>query len=99
MEMGSVERQLAKQSMRMTKTLPDRIKNAPKLKMGLELYLDIFFELEFDRPIGMSIGPISWFIIDQYCISHNFDSYQKECAHYYIRGLDNEYLKHINKDS
>jgi hypothetical protein len=39
---------------------PRALQNRPQLQPGLELYLNAFLELQTERPIGMTAGPIPW---------------------------------------
>ena len=74
--------------------LPERIKNAPTLEIGLELFYTAFFELGTCRQLGMAEGPIPWTAIDIYCNSYTIVSEQREDMHMFIRSMDNAYLKY-----
>lgn len=74
--------------------LPDRIKDAPDLELGLELYLGAFWDLDSCRPLGWAEGPIPWTVIEQYAQLNELEGEQREMLHYHVRQLDNAYLKH-----
>lgn len=70
--------------------LPERIKNAPELEMGLELYYGAFFDLHTCRG-GWGDGYIPWTAIDEYCDRLGLSDDQREDMHYYIREMDEQY--------
>lgn len=43
------------------------IENRPQLLPGLEFYLNGYMNLQADRPVGMSLGPIPWSSIVAWC--------------------------------
>lgn len=73
---------------------PDRIANAPDLTMGLELYYLAFFELSDSRQIGMSLGPIAWKTIYDYCVAYRLSEDQTDEMFHHIRAMDAAYLEH-----
>jgi len=88
------EENLTKQAKRMGQPIPDRIKNKPKLTTGLNLYYDAFLELQFDR--GQN-DRIPWSIIVKYAEYYDFDEIQTERLIYFIRKLDEVFIKRLNK--
>jgi hypothetical protein len=72
---------------------PERIANAPRLQIGLELYYEAFWELGSCRAFGMSLGPIPWTAIQDYARAFDLDEKQREDLVYYVRVMDLEYLK------
>jgi hypothetical protein len=76
---------------------PERIANAPDLLTGLELYYLAFFELCDSRNVGMTLGPIPWKVIHDYCKAYNLSEEQTEEMHYHIREMDSAYLQHQRK--
>lgn len=78
-------------------SLPERIKNAPELLPGLEIYYMGFMDLMASRQIGMSIGPIWWETIQKYCEALGLDGEQTEAMHYHIKEMDGVYLTHMQK--
>jgi hypothetical protein len=93
LEQGPVERKIIEQCMRERLPLPRRIADAPSLEMGLELYLDAFFELLEDRASGFSLGKIMWRSISSYCdrLEDLTDS-QRDDLHYHVRAMDDAYI-------
>jgi hypothetical protein len=97
--MGKLEQNIAKQAVQAGKEIPDKIKNAPSLEIGLDLYLSAFFDLESDRQIGFGIGPISWSVVNEYAKAYHLDEIQCEKLHRYIKMMDSVYLKHHNRET
>lgn len=48
--------------------IPDSLLNEPELLPGLKLYYEAFWELCPDRQVGMSVGPIPYSSIRDYCL-------------------------------
>ncbi len=97
--MGKIEQNIAKQAIRSGQPLPDRIANAPELRLGLQLYLDAFFDLDSDRSHGFGPSPIPWSSIKNYCEFYEFDFEQTEEAFFFIRRIDNAHLQRLDKNS
>lgn len=74
--------------------LPTKIRDAPVLQPGLELYLRAFHELDASRSFGMGEGPIPWGAIEQWCVAVGMTEEEAEDVHYLVRQLDNAYLRH-----
>lgn len=85
------------QSVKRGKELPDRIKNAPSLLPGLELYWQGFMDLMSSRITGMGIGPIWWSEVQKYCEAKGLSADQTEAMHYHIRVMDTAYIEHSMK--
>lgn len=79
--------------------LPPKIANAPVLTIGLELYLQAFWELSSCRDVGFGEGQIPWLAIDRYCQSLGLDIDQELALFHHVRAMDNVYLKHQSKKS
>lgn len=75
--------------------LPEKIKNAPEVETGLDLYIQGFFDLNTSRTIGMEEGPIPWSAIDGYCNSLELEDDQREDMFFFIRKLDSAYLDYF----
>lgn len=73
------------------------IKNAPELLPGLNIYYDAFLELSTCRAIGMSLGYIPWTAIKEYGEVYQFDSEQTEDLFYFVREMDQAFLKYHAK--
>jgi hypothetical protein len=74
--------------------LPDKIKNAPALHMGLELYYHGFLDLNSCRSTGWSAGPIPWTAIGDYMDDLGLEDEDRQDFEYMIRAMDRAYLKH-----
>lgn len=74
--------------------IPDKIRNAPELRMGLQLYLDAFYDLNTDRPSGWSLMPIPRSAIRDYAVAHDFTDEQKDSLLYHIPLMDQAFRKH-----
>lgn len=95
-----MEQTIIRQCMRGRLPLPERIANAPRLQIGLELYYDAFWELGSCRAFGWSMGPIPWVAINDYAETFDFDGEQREALFHYVRVMDQAYLNfHAPKDT
>jgi hypothetical protein len=97
LEIGSVEQNIIKQAIRFGQPIPERIANAPKLRQGLQLYMQAFFELDTERSIGMAVGRIPWTSIIDYAKAYEFSEEQTADFVYFIRAMDNAHLKHLDE--
>lgn len=73
--------------------LPDRIKNAPELTLGLELYYTGFLDLTSCRQLGMGLGPIPMLSILEYCFFKGIEGELQEDFVWIIQRLDHKYLE------
>lgn len=97
MQMGAVQGKLIEEMERDGIDLPDHIKNAPDLLVGLELFYNGFQELTTCRQLGMSLGPIPWTAIDQYCVRYDIDGMQREDMFFHVEALDDTYRNEVEK--
>lgn len=93
-----MERSIIQQCLRERLPFPKKIKDAPTLDFGLELYLSSFFELNSCRQIGFGEGPIPWTAIFDYCERLGIIGDQRDDMFYHIRSLDNAYLEHLSSN-
>lgn len=98
LEMGPHEQTIAKQAIRAGQPIPARIANAPELHVGLELFLNAFFDLDTERQAGFSIGPIPWSKIREYAAAYRFDEDLTEDLFYFIKQLDNANMARIERE-
>lgn len=42
----------------------------PQLETGLDVFLKAYQDLQYDRPMGMALGPIPWFSIVRWAELH-----------------------------
>jgi hypothetical protein len=89
-----VEKNIIAQSMRSGLPLPERIKNAPTLDLGLDFFFRAWIELGSERPIGFDEGPIPWDSIRKYCNEYDIVGELREDTFYLVRSMDNAYLKY-----
>lgn len=97
MVQGPVEKKIIKRCMAEKLPLPEAIRNAPNLFMGLELYMQGFNDLDSARTIGMAEGPIPWNAVEEYCRLNEFDEEQTTDMHYYIKEMDAVFLEERSK--
>jgi hypothetical protein len=95
LQQGQVEQIIIKQCLQENIPFPDPIANAPDLLLGLSLYYLAFLEMSNSRGISMTLGPIPWYVINQYCESYGIA--QKEEMHYHINAMDSVFLEHNRK--
>ena len=93
-EMGAVEQNIIKQSKQAGLPLPDRIANAPVLRLDLAMYLNAFFELDASRQVGMEVGKIPWHIMIEYARYHALSEEQTDNLVYFVKALDTAFIKH-----
>lgn len=90
--MGKAEARILKDCYTWHREIPDRIKNAPELHLGLELYLEAFMELNTCRSVSWSAGPIPWSAVQDYGMTFEFAADEMEDLHYHIRRMDAAFL-------
>lgn len=95
MGMGKHERQIARQAMQAGEAIPDGILNAPELILGLEMYLQAFFDLDSTRSAGEQLAPISWLSIKEYARTFDFDEEQTESLFVHVRAMDVSHLDRV----
>lgn len=79
--------------MRFGLPLPDRIRNAPELNIGSELYYIGFLDLTSCRILGMGLGPIPLLAILEYCLIKGIEGEQQEDFVWFVQRLDSRYLE------
>jgi hypothetical protein len=77
--------------------MPDRIANAPELQMGLQLYIQAFFDLDSERSHGAGLTQIPWTRIRDYAEAAELDEEQTEDLIFFVRRLDAEHIKRLAK--
>jgi len=100
--MGDVEAKIIDQCLRFRLPLPDRIRDAPELRLGLELYyygfLDLHSTRQLDWVTGISktvqtVGPISISAILEYCGAFGIGGEAREDFIWLIQRMDQHYLQ------
>src|SRR5688572_16692728 len=97
--MGKAEQSIARQAMRRGAPIPDRIANAPELQVGLQLYLQAFFDLDSERTHGNGLAPIPWTAIKEYATAFELDEEQTDDLFYFVKRMDSEHLKRLEAKS
>jgi len=74
--------------------LPKKVEEAPVIKIGLEIYFSAYVELMSCRQVGYGyVGAIPWTAVAQYAQFHSFDHDQFLDLSFFVRSLDEAYLK------
>jgi len=95
LEMGKHERSIARQAMRFGQPIPDRIANAPELRIGLQLFLQGFFDLDSERTHVNGPAPIPWTSIKAYCVANELDEEQTDDMFYFVKAMDGRHLERL----
>lgn len=100
MEQGPTEKFIIEQCIRNRMPLPEKIKNAPMLELGLELYYVAFLDLNTCRHIGFGEGPIPWAVTRQMADEElGLEDEQREDLFYYVAKMDTAYLEYRAKET
>ncbi|QDH84395.1 hypothetical protein Axy20_053 [Achromobacter phage vB_AxyS_19-32_Axy20] len=73
--------------------IPDVLKSQPKLKPGAQFYLNAFHDLDRERPVGFSLGPIGYFALRSYAALFELDEDETQTFIYVLCKMDDAYLK------
>ncbi len=95
LDLGPTERTIARQAYRAGQPIPDRIRDAPRLIKGLELYFNAFFDLDSERSHNMGITPIRRRSMWEYATDYELDEEQREDLIYLVREMDNAHIKRL----
>jgi hypothetical protein len=95
--MGKAEQSIIKQAVRFGNPIPERIANAPKLNLGLQFYLDAFFDLDSERTHGFSLTRIPWSAIVNYARATELDDQETDDLVYIIQAMDRAHLERLEK--
>lgn len=79
----------------MPKNIRDKIKNKPKLAIGLDFYYQAFNRLCTERPPSESIASIPWSKIQMYAEHYGMDFEEAERFHIYMSRMDDAYIGHF----
>lgn len=77
--------------------IPDSIRDAPELRLGLQLFLNGFMDLTGSRPSGFGISPIPWHMITDYCDRLGLSGDQTEDMIRHVQALDTVYIEKKTK--
>lgn len=81
--------------MRSGQKLPDRIANAPELQIGLQLYLQAFFDLDSERSHEFAPKPIPRSKVAEYIKELDLNEEQAEDLFFFIRKMDGAHLTRL----
>ena len=73
--------------------IPDTLLDEPELLPGLSFYYSAFWDLFPDRQMGMSVGPIPYASMRDYCIDWNLDDEMAFNLKRLIRKMDGAFLE------
>ena len=79
--------------------IPDNIKNAPRLQIGLEFYYRAFSELTTCRSLGFGPGPIPWTAIQAFAGTYGIRGSDFFRFQTLIRAMDVAYLNYADSKS
>ena|ERR1017187_993375 len=96
LEMGKVEQSILKQAIKQGAPIPERIANAPELRLGLELYLQAFFDLDSERSHGMGLTRIAWSSIVDYSIALGLNEDETDDMIYFVKAMDFANLERLD---
>ena len=97
LEHGPNEQNIARQAYIMGQPLPDFIANAPKLEIGLQFFLQAFFDLDTERSHSMGVTLIPWSSIKDYAFTYELNTEDTEDLIYLVRQMDLEHTKRLAK--
>lgn len=97
--MGKAEQRILKECYATRQPIPDRIKDAPTLFVGLEFYYTAFTELSTCREMGMAMGPIPWTEVQAYADTYELSEDESEDLHVLIAMMDEVFLNHFAQKS
>lgn len=97
LDLGPIEQDIARQAMQARKPLPSNIQNAPELDIGLQLYLQAFFDLDSERSHAYALVRIPSSAIRLYAREFEFDETQTELLDVYIAEMDNANLARLKR--
>lgn len=95
--MSAIEKNIVAQAKRFGEPIPDRIKNKPRLRYELAFFLDAFYELDTDRNMSVSFGPIPWSSLNNYAVAHEITGEDYHDFMYLVRAVDSAYIKHMRE--
>lgn len=83
-----MEERIVQQAKRAGLPIPDRIKNKPRHRADLQIFMVAFAALDSERQIGMTVGMIPWSAIHHYAVVHDFTGELYEDLLYLIPKMD-----------
>jgi hypothetical protein len=74
--------------------IPDVVANKPILSLGLSYFLTAFYDLDTERSVS-DLAPIPWSAIKAYADAIGCDDFECEQLEYFVRYIDDTYLKKV----
>lgn len=81
--------------MRSGQPMPERIANAPELQIGLQLYLQAFFDLDSERSHEFAPKAIPRSKITEYARELELNEEQTEDLLFFVKRMDGAHLKRL----
>lgn len=97
LQQGANEAKIVEQAQRLNMPLPEKIRDKPRLRVGLEFYWRAFWELSTDRDIGMAEGPIPWTAIHWWAARHDIRGEEFDRLVLLIKAMDVVYIEERSK--
>lgn len=97
LEQGPTEKAIFERSVRYKLPLPEALKNAPSLHMGLSFYFNAFKYLSTCRKSGFGIGRITYFDCVKYCEVNDIVGDQRDDLVTIILAMDETYVEFCEK--
>lgn len=99
LQQGANEAKIIEQAQKLGMPLPEKIKNKPKLRIGLNLYWRAFLDCSSDREMGMAEGPLPWTSMNEWAIRYDIVGDEFDRLVLLLRAMDSVYLDTRNKTS
>ncbi len=94
-----VEKRIRQQARLSGDVLPPDLASPPRLQEDLIVYLNAFYELCTDRPVGMGgVGAIPFSSIIKFAEVYDFDSEMRDELLYLVRRLDETYINYTSEN-
>lgn len=93
--LGNSAQSIAKQALRQGRKIPDGIANAPELQIGLQLYLQAFFDLDSERSHAFGVTRIPGSAVRQYAVDWELDEQQTDDLIFFIKRMDAAHLERL----
>lgn len=95
LDLAPIEQNVARQAVQARRPLPSNIKNAPELRIGLQLYLQAFFDLDSERSHAFSLVRIPSSKIRQYAREFELNEEQCDSLQFFVEQMDGSHLKRL----
>lgn len=92
LEQGPHEANILRDCLRTGRPYPQSIQNAPELRLGLNLFMQAFTDLDSSRMMSMQVGRIPWATIYDYCERIGVSGEQREDVIFQVQAMDVWYI-------